>query len=363
MTRRFRTPQEVPVPSRPASSIPACIALLLGCGALALFPENGAGQGCAPARIAGVFPGTEGDIYLRRGTWQVGLAVRSLRSSRLIQGHTDMGPSSVVTNTVGFPSLTYGLSDRVAIAVTVPVGRGTHETLYPDQQRHRNAATGIGDISVTASAWLLSASPLRTGGNLGFGAGLKLPTGRNAVEGRWWNADGTAISFPVHQSIEPGDGSWGLIARVHGFQPLAAGVYAYGGAVYTASLLGVTDVPRTPDSTQFWAAPDTWEASAGVAWAVRPEQGFSARLGFVFSGTTRRDLIGDTDSREHRLPATAGYLEPGLTLTRGPHTWTLGLATRIYKNFMPSVWDEAAGKKGGGGLAKFLVQGGYVLRI
>jgi hypothetical protein len=351
------------VPSYRTSSIRTRIALVLGWGTVALVPTNGAGQGCAPARIAGAFPGTEGDIYLRRGTWQVGIAVRNLRSSRLIQGHTDLGPSSVVSNTVVFPSLTFGLSDRVTIGVTVPVGHGTHETLYPDQQRHRNAATGVGDISVTASVWLLSASPLRTGGNLGFGAGLKVPTGRNDVEGRWWNADGTAIPFPVHQSIQLGDGAWGMIARVHGFQPLAAGVYVYGAAVYTASLLGVTDVPRTPDSTQFWAAPDTWEASAGVAWVIGPEQGFSARSGFFFSGTTRRDLIGDTDPTEHRLPATAGYLEPALTLTRGAHTWTLGVATRIYKNFRPSVWDEAAGKKGGGGLAKFIVQGSYVLRI
>jgi hypothetical protein len=351
------------MPGQLTNSFRTPISLLLGLGALVLFPASGAGQGCAPARMAGVFPGTEGDIYLRRGTWQVGIAARRLRSSRLIQGHTDMGPSSVVTNTVVFPSLTFGLSDRVAIGVTVPVGHGTHETLYPDQQRHRNAATCIGDVSVTASAWLFSASPLRPGGNLGVGVGLKLPTGKNDIEGRWWNADGTTIPFPVHQSIEPGDGAWALIARVHGFQPLAAGVYGYGGAIYTASLRGVTDVPRTPDSTQFWAAPDTWEASAGVAWAIRPEQGFSARIGFFFSGTTRRDLIGDSDPREHRLPATAGYLEPALTLTRGAHTWTLGLAPRIYKNFKPSVWDEAAGKNGGGGLAKFLVQGGYVLRI
>ena len=349
--------------NHPMPPIRARVALMLACGAIALLPASGAGQGCAPARIAGAFPGSEGDIYLRRGTWQIGVAVRNLKSSRLIQGHTDVGPSSVVTNTALFPSLTYGASDRVAVSLTVPVAHGTHETLYPDQQRHRNSATGIGDITLSASAWLFGASPLRTGGNLGFGAGLKLPTGSNKVEGRWWTADGTAIPFPVHQSIEPGDGAWGVIARVHGFQPLAASLYVYGAAVYTASLLGVTDVPRTPDSTQFWAAPDTWEASAGVAWAIRPEQGFSARLGFFFSGTTRRDLIGATDPREHRLPASAGYLEPALTLTRGAHTWTLGLATRIYKNFLPSVWDETTGKKGGGGLAKFLVQGGYVLRI
>ena len=118
--------------------------------------------------------------------------------------------------------------------------------------------------------------------------------------------------------------------------------FLYGaGAAATAALAGCT----------------TWQ----MLW---PEQGFSARVGVIFSGTRKQDLIGEKDDAEvHRLPATAGYLAPGLTLTQGIHTVAFGIGTRIYKNFKPSIADDLAGKKGGGGLAKYLVMASYSVRF
>jgi hypothetical protein len=97
--------------------------------------------------------------------------------------------------------------------------------------------------------------------------------------------------------------------------------------------------------------------------AVFPGQGFTARLGVEFDGTRKRDALGGTDALEHRLPATTGYLAPAVTLTRGAHSLTVSLGARIYKNFLPSVWDDAQGIKGGGGLAKYVFQSSYALRL
>lgn len=320
-------------------------------------------QGCAPARFAAAVPGTEGDIYLRRQTWQLGVAFRHLTSNRLIQGHVDMGPSSTVKSQALFTSVTYGVTDRLALALRVPMVHGSHTTSYPDGLRHENTATGVGDISLVASYWLFNANPLRPGGNLGVGLGFKAPTGNHDAEGTWWNADGTTIPWPVHQSIQLGDGGWGLIARAQGFQPLSSTIYLYGAGSYMLSPRQTTDVVRTPGSPQHWAVPDLWDASVGLAAAVWPDQGFSVRLGLEFEGTRKRDLLGGTDSQEHRLPATAGYLVPAVTLTRGAHTLTLSMGTRIYKNFLPSVWDDAAGVKGGGGLAKHVLLTAYAFRM
>jgi hypothetical protein len=331
-------------------------------GAL-LNPSPAPGQGCAPARFSGALPGTEGDIYLRRHTWQVGLAYRQLSSNHLIQGHVDMGPSSVVKSQTLFTSLTYGLSDRAALTLSLPLSHGSHETAYPDGLRHVNTATGLGDVSLSASYWLFNANPLRPGGNLEMGFGVKVPTGKNDVEGTWWNADGSTIPWPVHQSIQLGDGGLGLIVRTQGFQPLFPQTYLYAGGAYTLNPRKTTDVVRTPGSSQHWAVPDTWDASAGLAWAVWPERGLSTRLGVEFEGTRKRDLIGGTDSLEHRLPATAGYIMPAFTLARGAHTLTMSVGARIYKNFLPSVRDDVTGSKGGGGLAKYVFQGGYVVRF
>lgn len=321
------------------------------------------GQGCAPTRFAAAVPGTDGDIYLRRRTWQLSLAYRRLTSNHLIQGHLDMGPSSVVKSQVLFTSLTYGVSDRLAVTLNAPFAHGSHETAYPDGLRHTNTATGLGDISLSVSYWLFNANPLRAGGNLGVGFGLKVPTGKNDVEGTWWNADGSTIAWPVHQSIELGDGGWGVIVRTQGFQPLFSRTYLYAGGSYTINPRKTTEVARTPGSPQHWAVPDTWDATAGVVYSVSPEQGFSARLGVEFEGTRKRDLFGGTDGLEHRLPATTGYLAPALTFTRGAHTVTLSMGARVHKNFLPSVWDDAAGQKGGGGLAKYIFQGAYAVRF
>ena len=331
-----------------------------------LAPVVGRGlpaQGCVPVRFASAVPGTEGDIYLGKGTWQVGLAYRRFSSNRLIQGHEDMGPSNEVKSQAVFASLTYGVSNRLSVGLNVPFARGHHIATYPDGLKHENTATGMGDISLTASYWLFDANSLRPGGNLGIGFGIKAPTGSNDVEGTWWNADGSTIAWPVHQSIELGDGGWGVILRAQGFQPLTSNVYLYGGGSYTFNPRKTTDVVRSPGSPQHWAVPDVWNASAGVSVAVLPSQGITARLGVDFDGTRKEDALGGTDSLEHRLPATTGYLAPAVTFTRGMHTLTLSLGARIYKNFLPSVWDDAQGKKGGGGLAKYVLQTAYVLRI
>ena len=329
-----------------------------------LVAPGASAQGCAPTRVAGIVLGTEGDVYLRRGTWQVGVGYRRLTSNRLIQGGEDMGPSSVVKSQALFTSLTYGISDRLEVALNVPLAHGSHETAYPDGQRHRNRATGVGDVSLVASYWLFDASALRPGGNIALGLGVELPTGKNDAEGTWWNADGTTIPFPVHQSIELGDGGWGIIVRVQAFQPIFSSTYLYAGGSYMLSPQRTSEVARTPGSTQYWAIPDAWDASLGVSAALWPEQGFSARIGVNFSATPKQDLIGEKDDAGvHRLPATAGYLAPGITLTRGIHTISLGAGARIYKNFKPSIADDLAGKKGGGGLAKYLITSSYSVRF
>lgn len=340
----------------------AAAGLLLALGA-SLAAGAVEGQGCAPVRVAGAILGTDGDVYLRGGTWQLGLAFRRLTSNRLIQGGTDLGPSSVVKSQSLFASVKYGVSDQLEVAVSLPVSYGTHETAYPDGQRHQNQATGIGDLSLVASYWLFNANTLRPGGNVAVGLGVKLPTGKNDVGGTWWNADGSTIPFPVHQSIELGDGGWGVILRTQAFQPILSSVYLYGGGSYTLSPQRTSSVPRLPGSSQYWAIPDVWDASAGVSWTVWPAQGLTVRIGTDFSGTRKQDLLGEEDDATvHRLPATAGYLSPGLTLTQGAHTIALGFSTRIYKNFMPSIADDLAGRKGGGGLAKHMVTASYVVR-
>jgi hypothetical protein len=329
-------------------------------------------QGCLPSRFTspslGALGGGGGDIYLSERTWQVGLAYRGFTSDQVIVGrgvHNDLGPNgfpSIVHSQLLNVSLVYGVTDRLSVTLNTPVSHGTHSAVYLDKQRHENTSAGLGEMSLSANYWLSSARALQPGGNVAIGFGVKAPTGRNDVEGKVWKANGTSIPFPVVPAIELGDGGWGVVLSTKGFRPVMERSYLYGGGSYTFNPRKTTNVMRSPGSTEPWAAPDSWEANAGVSTLVSPALGLSVNLGALAYGTPRRDVIGGSDNGQ-RLPATVGFVSPGVGITRGAHTITLSVPVRAYMNFLPSYNDMAAGRPGGGGLARYMILSSYTVRF
>ena len=332
------------------------------------FATSTAAQGCVPSRFTSPAVGAQGDIYLARGTWQVAVMFRNLRSDELIVGkrvRNDLAPGgqpAIVESRSLNASFAYGFTDRLALTVNVPIAQATHEALYADGVRHTNSASGIGEISVLMSYWLRSAAPLRPGGNVAIGLGLKAPTGTHDKEGHSWRADGSAIPFPVANAIQLGDGSWGVILNARGFHPIGERLYVYAGGSYTINPRITTSVLRSPGTTVFWSSPDTWEGSAGTSLHLSSRFGLSATMGMLFYGTPRQDLVGGRDPGA-RLPAIVGYLSPGLSVTRGGHALTFSVPIRAYKDFQTSYLDEAANRPGGGGLSRRLILSSYSVRF
>jgi hypothetical protein len=329
-------------------------------------------QGCLPSRFTspalGALGGGGGDIYLSAGTWQVGLAYRRLTSDQVIVGHqvrNDLGAGgqpSIVHSQLLNMSLVYGVTDRFSMTLNTPVSRGSQSGVHADGQWHENTSAGLGEISVSANYWLRPAQALQPGGNVAIGFGVKAPTGKNNVQGTVWKADGTSVPFPVVPAIELGDGGWGFTLSTKAFHPVRERSYVYGGGSYTLNPRKTTDVMRSPGGTVPWSAPDTWDASAGVSTLVSPALGLSVNLGALAYGTPRRDVIGGRDNG-NRLPATVAYVSPGIGITRGAHTITFSVPVRAYMNFLPSYVDAAAGKSGGGGLARRLIIASYAVRF
>jgi len=329
-------------------------------------------QGCAPSRYTspslGALGGGDGDIYLSAGTWQVGLGYRYVSSDQLIVGtgpRNDLAPGgnpSIVHSQSLTTNLVYGVSDRFSVAISAPISRGSLELTYADGQRHQNSSAGLGDVSVAANYWLRNAHPLQPGGNVAIGFGVKAPTGKNDVSGTFWKADGTSVAFPVNPPIELGDGGWGFILAVKSFRPVFERSYLYGGGTYIFNPKKTTDVVRSPGSTVHWAAPDTWDASAGVSTLVSTPLGLSVNLGALAYGTPRRDVIGGRDDGQ-RLPMTVVYASPGVGITRGAQTITVSMPVRAYMNFRPSYVDDATSFHGGGGLARRLILSSYTVRF
>lgn len=345
------------------------IALVIACGIVSSFDAPGAGaQGCIPSRFTSPSLGAQGDIYLGRGTWQVAWTYRGFTSDQLIIGHrvrNDLAPGgspAVVKARSMNTSISYGLTDRLSVILSMPFAHGSHEAMYADGRRHENIAAGLGEISGTFSYWLRGANALQPGGNVAVGAGFKAPTGRNDVTGKTWRADGSAVPFPAAQAVQLGDGGWGVVTNVKGFRPIGERFYVYGGGAYTVNPRKTSDVLRTPGSTVYWSVPDTWESAAGGSLLLSPKRGFSVSLGALFYGTPRQDLFGGRDEG-FRLPAIVGYLSPGVSIARGRHALTASMPVRAYMDFQPSYLDVAAGKPGGGGLSRSMLLSSYSVRF
>jgi hypothetical protein len=102
-------------------------------------------------------------------------------------------------------SVSYGVTDRFSVTLTVPFSHGTHSRFYADGNRHTVQAAGLGDISFTGNLWLRN-PVCHPDNNFSLGLGLKTPTGNNGVLDNFFLADGSVIQSPVDQSIQLGDG-------------------------------------------------------------------------------------------------------------------------------------------------------------
>jgi hypothetical protein len=340
---------------------------LLWAGTL-LYPHIASGQGCMPIRFISPVVGGQGDVYLKRHTWQAGVAYRRLTSDQFIVGNevrNDLGPGGQATliksNSIAL-SVAYALNDRLSMALNLPFTQGSESRLYADKQAHQTTAAGLGDLNLIATYWLRDTG-LQPRGNLAIGLGIKAPTGSNHTEGDFWDKSGATIRFPLGQPIQLGDGGWGLILQIQGFQPIFARSYLYAAGSYTANPGKVTDVVRSPGSPVYWGIPDTYNVRAGVAMTVGPGQGISLSLGGRVDATTKRDLIGGGAHVGFRRPGTVGYVDPGLSVTRGSRTLALFIPVRAYKNYRPSYVDLATGSAGGGGLARYLILASFSQRF
>jgi hypothetical protein len=356
------------MPRLSRTTLPQGLILMLVLSMTFVSLSTASAQGCMPIRFISPVVGGQGDVYLKRHAWQAGVAYRRLSSDQFIVGtevRNDLGPFGQATlikiNSLAF-SVAYALSDRLSVALSIPFSQGSESRLYADKQKHRTSATGLGDVNLIATYWLRDTG-LQPRGNLAIGLGIKAPTGSYHAEGYFWDKTGASVRFPVGIPIQLGDGGWGLILQLQGFQPIFPRGYAYAAGSYTANPRKVTDVVRSPGSPIHFGVPDTYNVRAGVAMTVGPGQGISVSLGARVDATTKRDLIGGGAHEGFRRPGTVGYLDPGLSVTRGSRTFALSIPVRAYKNYRPSYVDLALGSAGGGGLAKYLILAAFSQRF
>jgi hypothetical protein len=318
-----------------------------------------------PVRFTTPSLGGQGELQvadLAAHQWRIAVGYRHLHADQLFVG-TQLLPTNkpLIINLHSVDVTTwYAVTDRFSLSLTVPFLYGMQSRFYADSARHAVTAVGLGDVSLVGSRWLFD--PHNPSGNVALGLGVKAPTGSHTATDAYVLAGGASIQYPVDQSIQPGDGGWGIILQVQAYRRAFHNGTAYLTGSYLINPRHLSDVPKDPGGTVYWSVPDAYSARLGLVYALWPERGVSVSLGGRIDGQPVRDLIGGGDPG-FRRPGYAISLDPSVAFTAGPSQFTVSSPMRLSANREASVLDLQTGKHGGGDFASTLIFVSYSRRL
>jgi hypothetical protein len=303
--------------------------------------------------------------FVKAGHWEVGAAFRRLSANQWFVGSqvresaAPFGQPLLLNIYSVDATITYGVTDRVSVTMTVPFSHGTHSRYYADSNRHTVEAAGLGDVSGIANIWVRRPSTAASG-NIAIGFGVKTASGNNDVIDNFFLAGGAVTKNPVDQSIQLGDGGVGAIFQLQAYQKLAGDTVWYGYGWYLLTPHEKTAV-ASPLAGIPLSVPDVYSFRTGVSSPLWRKHGIVASLGPRFNGIPLRDFVGGSGG--FRRPGYTLYLDPGIVVSTGRSTWSINVPVRVHQDFMRSLADEALGSAGGGDLAKYLLLIGYSVRF
>jgi hypothetical protein len=228
-------------------------------------------------------------------------------------------------------------------------------------------AQGLSDVSLTLrrAIWNPESAPR---GNVTAGIGVKIPTGSTSIQDtRTTLDDGEFVREvrTVDQSIQPGDGGFGIIMDLQAHrQILGSGKAAwYGAATYLSN-------PRGTNGAQTYRG-DPLEAEMSVADQYLARTGFIAAMPFYnpltlsiggrLEGVPAHDMIGPSDG--FRRPGYAFSVEPGASWSNGWHTVSVAVPVAVARERVRNVADLADGGHGDAAFADYIVLLGYWRRF
>lgn len=294
------------------------------------------------------------------GQWQMSLSYRGLESSTHYSGSVrqrereELGTFVVNKQQVLDFGLTYHLSRRWNLSLGVPLVKASWSIPTPvaptPGPRAQQDAEGLGDVSLTARGWLWDPA-VSTRANVGFGLGVKAPTGDYRGTDLYPNiGGGPATRKHVDQSVQLGDGGWGALVELQAFRAypkatlFASGTYLINprdtnGTPSILPGLGIAPSPATA-GLEVNSVPDQYVARAGAVFPVSPS-GMALSAAARVEGLPRYDLVGD--SHGWRRPGYEVYFEPGVLLERGRSIFSLHVPIGVYRNRQPNPYTGRPG--------------------
>jgi hypothetical protein len=218
-------------------------------------------------------------------------------------------------------SLVRKVNEQWSIGINLPLAYNERSSLYEHvssvkgSPRFSTYSQGIGDIRLTAYKWIIAPKEGNKGNLLG-GLGIKMPTGNYKATDVFHNTKTTTRVGPVDQSIQLGDGGWGVSLELNGFRSINNTWSLYSNVYYLINPRGNNGVSTTRGGVPTAAAikytsdvmsvPDQYLLRAGTNWT---KNAFTLSLGARYEAIPAKDLIGDNTG--FRRPGNVLAIEPG----------------------------------------------------
>jgi cytochrome oxidase Cu insertion factor (SCO1/SenC/PrrC family) len=317
--------------------------------------------------------------YSPAGETQINVSTRNLRSSDHYNGTVEqVARQTADTYVVNLQhmvdvSVSHNFSERFSASVGVPFISSSWGIPMPlaggRAARVDQVGRGLGDISVSGRAWVLPTGRFRSG-NVAVGLGLKMPTGNSNAKATYPNIAGNNPQLkPVDQSVQPGDGGWGVTLDLSGFKRIPYATL-FGSASYLANprnrnnttaigynISAAAVPPINADGTSFNSVPDQFMARLGGAVPIG-STGLACSLAWRVEGVPRYDLIGQ--SRGFRRPGVEMFVEPGVSYAKGGHVYSVQVPIGYYRNRFPNPYT---GNRGDATFPKYIVLASYGYRF
>jgi hypothetical protein len=314
--------------------------------------------------------GPHSESFLDKGRWEISVGYRKQRSHRHFVGteeqkqRAELGTEIVNDIHLFDVALTYAINRRFSLTVGVPFQIATRTRPgqldrlrgFPNATDQVFHSVGIGDISVGGRMWLIR-PPSESGQNVSFGIGLKLPTGKPDVMDTVMTPRGP-VTQVVDQSIQLGDGGWGISLDVQGYKRIKKNTF-YGSATYLINPRNMNGVQtgRSRPSEAIMSVADQYLVRLGFSRPVPHTRQFAFTVGWRWEGVPVRDLIGKSDG--FRRPGYGMSVEPGVQYFRGKDTWSLTVPVAVRRDRKKSVSDLLVGGAGDAAFADYLILVGY----
>lgn len=282
---------------------------------------QGFGQGCVAVRHFGVCSAAMTHNLFQKGDIQAGTSYRYFKSFRHFRGtHEEADRVTNGTEVINHShnweySLSYWLSNKTSVILGIPTQINTRSSLYEHgrTQRNKSFSRGLGDVRIGVQNWLLE--PGVKSWNVQLGTALKLPTGNYNSSDIFYNVgvNGSPEVRPVDQSIQLGDGGFGVILEAQSYVKLSEKFALTGGAFYLLNPLEKNDIRTFREKLSpllaneaVMSVPDQFSSRVAVSYSINEITNLG--LGARYEGVPVNDLIGGSSG--FRRPGTILSLEP-----------------------------------------------------